>query len=147
MASIDGRFVLASPDDDPSLTLPTIYLSLSPYKQRLVTAESIIKREIPTLIDTGANLTLIDATLASQCGLTQGKGVTVNTLGNKNIVPSFLTTIYVTEANITLNGDLGSAAYVGGGSPWRIIIGWDFLHHFDVIILKSTGIVRLNPIL
>ena len=144
MSYIQGRFVQVKIIDDPQLSLPLIDVSIIPYNQRSTTGGQILRSSIPALIDTGATNTTVDSTLANDCGLTNGRGADRMVTDRIAHFDSYLTTLYIEDIGLGWSADLAAADFDKPIFPWRIILGLDFLHMFNITITRNPDLIRLD---
>jgi hypothetical protein len=149
MPTINGRFGPISQLPNPELWAPLISVSLAKYQPAptnsapLAPAPTVILQNgLTALIDTGSQGTLIDRSVADNFNLQQGHGGAGLFLGRELPSPSFLTTLWFPEIPFWYTGDLISGVFAN--LPFKIILGWDFLRRFNLILERKNNVVRLD---
>jgi hypothetical protein len=149
MPTINGHFGPISQNQDPNLWAPLISVSLAKYQPAptnsvpLAPAPTVIlQNNVTALVDTGSQGTLIDRGIAENFSLQQGHGGSGLFLGRELPSPSYLTTLWFPEILFWFTGDLISGVFAD--VPFKIILGWDFLHRVNLILERKNNVVRLD---
>jgi hypothetical protein len=137
MPTINGRFGPISREENPNFWAPLISVSIAKYE-----TTSALQNDLTALIDTGAQMCMIDKDVAKSIGLSEGVGGSALLLGHEAHSSSYLTALLFPEMPYQFNVDLlgGDFASV----PFKVILGWDFLRRFNLTLSRKNGLVRLD---
>jgi hypothetical protein len=145
MASINGYFGPVSTAPEKSLWGPLLKIALGTYpepgKNQSIT---LLKNPVIALIDTGSMLCTISIDLAVELNLPRGVGGSITQLGHPLKSESYFASLYVPELPYWYAADLLGSPFKRDDAPFEVILGWDFLHRFNITLSSATGLVRLD---
>lgn len=144
MPIITGKFGPISQIQDPTKWGPLIEISLCSYPDSDGAPVMLLRRGVVALIDTGAQMCVIDGKLARELNLKDGKGAYFNQLGHEISAPSYLGTIFLPEIPCTYSWDLLESPLGSPDVPFQAILGWTLLRDFDLALSQKRGLVELT---
>lgn len=101
-------------------------------------------RDVPALIDTGAQECFIDCDLANHLNLPIVNRREVAGSHGKHEVDVYLAQLHVRDLFFTMSGLFAGVYLHRGGMPYEALIGRTFLEHFSLAYNGRTGRVRLT---
>jgi predicted aspartyl protease len=101
-------------------------------------------RDLPALIDTGAQECFIDCDLATHLRLPVVNRREVAGSAGKHVVDVYLAQIYIPALLFTMRGAFAGAYLNQGGMPYEVLMGRTFLERFSLMYNGRTGRVTLT---
>jgi predicted aspartyl protease len=101
-------------------------------------------RDVPALIDTGAQECFVDCDLANLLNLPMVDRREVAGSQGKHEVDVYLAQLHVRDLFFTMYGLFAGAYLHQGGMPYEALIGRTFLEHFSLVYDGRTGRVTLT---
>ena len=98
----------------------------------------------PALIDTGADLSAVDLTLAQQLELPVVGQTNVAGVHGAYVLPEYLAQIHIPSLAFTIYGRFAGLLLSSGGQQHSALIGRAFLRSFTMIYEGRTGVVQLS---
>jgi hypothetical protein len=143
MRSINGYFGPLSRTQDPNLWGPLIKISLHSYPESVGSPTRPLQ-DVVALIDTGSQLCTLDGDIAVEFALRQGSGSSFLQLGREVKASSYFATLYIAELSYSYFAEMMASPFKKGDVPFQVILGWDFLRRFDLILTRRRNLVRLD---
>lgn len=96
------------------------------------------------MLDTGSDLCRIDEGIAENLGFEDGGEMPSILSGFKTIVPMRKATLYIPQCDFRFDGSFPIAPLQKSETKYDVLLGMDFLKHFDLMVNPSINEVSLT---